>query len=162
MARTFLTWEVLAESLTAWLVCSSLVCTTPEAVLPAGLCYDVRWWLEGLPPECLLIGHSFGAALAVALLHLLRDRPVDPRCAVIGGLSPEGRLEPVGRVGDKVRGAFATAGTEAGGIQRVVVPPANHGEACAAAYRAGRSPDQVVWVAGTLSEACDAAAMNGA
>ena len=53
-----------------------------------------------------LDGESLGLGLAVALVLLLRDEPLDPRCAITGAIDRAGHVIKVKHVTDKVVAAW--------------------------------------------------------
>ena len=62
---------------------------------------------------------SAGLAVAIAIVSLARDRPVDPELAATGSLSVDGRVEPTVAVAAKVLAAHRA------GVRRVVLPRGN-------------------------------------
>src|SRR5262245_61434885 len=80
--------------------------TQPAETLAAALgSRDVRWRLEGADLGTLE-GGSLGLGLAVALVALLRDEPLDPRCAVTGAVDGQGNVIGVSHVIGKVAAAW--------------------------------------------------------
>lgn len=99
---------------------------------------DVRWWLEGTNLDTL-DGESLGLGLAVALVHLLRDEPLDPCCGVTGAIDMEGSVQPVNHVCAKVQAARRECDTPEGPrITRLVVPEKNLPEARNGAFGSDR------------------------
>ena len=96
------------------------------ALLNSGLEFPMKRLTVNLAPAYFRkAGASFDLAIAVALLAASGQVPGDPleRCAVSGELSLTGALRPS-------RGALATAaGARRAGLERLLVPEANAGEA---------------------------------
>ena len=110
--------------------------------------FDIRWSVEGDDLK-LLDGGSLGAGMAVALVQLLRNEPLDATCAITAEIDGEGNMGPVRFVGEKVAKALEK------GVLRIIVHPANEAEAAQAARNCNRDPDEVVQVATNLHEACE-------
>ncbi len=72
-------------------------------------------------PRSTLAGDSgsAGLAVAIAIVSLARDRPVDPELAATGSLSVDGRIEPTVAVAPKVLAAHRA------GVRRVLLPRGN-------------------------------------
>lgn len=68
-------------------------------------------------------GPSAGAAIVLAIISAVWNRPVRQDVAVTGEISIQGRVKPVGGVHEKVHGAAQA------GVRRVVVPKENADEA---------------------------------
>lgn len=68
-------------------------------------------------------GPSAGAAIVLAVISAIWDRPVRQDVAVTGEISIQGRVKPVGGVYEKVHGAAQA------GVRRVIIPKENEGEA---------------------------------
>ncbi|WFF72944.1 Lon family ATP-dependent protease [Proteiniclasticum sp. QWL-01] len=64
-------------------------------------------------------GPSAGAAITLALLSAIENRPVRQDTAITGEISLGGRLKPVGGIHEKIYGAIRK------GIQRVIIPSDN-------------------------------------
>ncbi|MBI1893537.1 MAG: endopeptidase La, partial [Candidatus Rokubacteria bacterium] len=64
-------------------------------------------------------GPSAGVTMLVALVSLLRDRPVKPAVAMTGEVTLSGRVLPVGGIKEKVLAA------KRAGIQEVILPSRN-------------------------------------
>lgn len=62
---------------------------------------------------------SVGLAVAIAIVSLARDRPVDPELAATGSLSVNGRVEPIGGVAAKMLAAHRA------GVRRILLPRGN-------------------------------------
>lgn len=68
-------------------------------------------------------GPSAGAAIVLAIISAIWQRPVRQDVAVTGEISIQGRVKPVGGVYEKVHGAAQA------GVRRVVIPKENAAEA---------------------------------
>jgi HEAT repeat protein len=121
---------------------------------------DVRWRLEGTNLDTL-DGESLGLGLTVALVQLLRDDPLDKRCAVTGAIDENGNVVKVNHVREKVAAAWEQR--EAPGrpvITRLVVPAANLGDAANGAPGSGHvrgvthMPQALEEASGLLDAAC--------
>ena len=67
-------------------------------------------------------GPSAGAALFLAIYSAIKGKPMRQDIAVSGELSLQGKLKPVGGLLEKIYGARVA------GIDKVVLPEANHSE----------------------------------
>ena len=72
-------------------------------------------------PRSALAGDAgaAGLAVAIAIVSLARDRPVDPELAATGNLSIQGRIEPTNGIAPKMLAAHRA------GVRRVVLPRGN-------------------------------------
>lgn len=68
-------------------------------------------------------GPSAGAAIVLAIISAVWNRPVRQDVAVTGEISIQGRVKPVGGVYEKVHGAAQA------GVRRVIIPKENEAEA---------------------------------
>jgi hypothetical protein len=66
---------------------------------------DVRWWIEA-PQLFALDGPSLSLTLAVVLARLFSGQPVEEDVALTGEVCPEGEVQPVSYVQDKVQVAL--------------------------------------------------------
>ncbi len=64
-------------------------------------------------------GPSAGAAILLAVISAVKDRPLRQDVAITGELSIQGRIKPVGGVGEKIHGA------KQAGIKTVIIPREN-------------------------------------
>jgi len=64
-------------------------------------------------------GAAAGLAVAIAVVSLARDRPVDPELASTGSLSVDGRIEPTVAIAPKMLAAHRA------GVRRVLLPRGN-------------------------------------
>lgn len=87
-------------------------------------------------------GPSAGAAMAIAAVSALTERPVDGHCAVTGEITVQGAVKAVGGVPEKVEAAVQA------GLTRVLIPRENQAEMARGA--------EIVCVS-TLEEALSAA-----
>ena len=63
-----------------------------------------------------------GLAVAIAIVSLARDRPIDPELAATGSVSVDGRIEPTQGVAPKMLAAHRA------GVRRVLLPRGNERE----------------------------------
>lgn len=67
-------------------------------------------------------GPSAGAAITLALLSAIEQKPLRQDMAITGEISLAGRLKPVGGIPEKIYGAIRK------GIRTVIIPEANKAE----------------------------------
>ncbi len=117
----------------------------------------LRWRIQlagdAAQGRLLLEGGSHGAALAVALVQLMRDEPLDVSTALTMTIDSQGIFGPVDGVYGKSTSAFNLRNADGKiQIQRVVVHPSRTDEARAAAAGAARDPLKAVLACRALEE----------